>query len=113
MKIVRDVYVRAVETYELEIDTKYVIDLNNYLQTKCTTPENLPYLESEDIIIIFEGDAAGMFDKEFIWSTHCGQTFKERLNDYVRDIINDDLWNCDIKYTETIENQDWEDRIEK
>ena len=113
MKIVRDVYVRAVETYELEIDTQYVVDLNSYLQSKCTTPEDLPYLESEDIINIFEGDEFDMFDKEFTWKCYHDHTFKERLNDYVRDVVNDDLWNCDIEYTETIENQDWEDRIER
>jgi hypothetical protein len=113
MKIVRDVYVRAIETYVLEIDTQYVIDLNSYLQSKCTTPENLPYLESEDIINIFEGDKFDMFDKEFTWLIYHGQSFKETLADYVRDTVNDDLWNCDIECTETVENQEWEDHIER
>ena len=96
MKIVRNEYSTVCNTYELELDAKYIVELNNYLQEKCAQREQLPYLESEDIAYIFENVwAENEFDKEYEWIGYNGSSYTESLDEHVYHIVEEDLWNTD------------------
>lgn len=112
MKVVRRAWVRCVETYELELTDRYVEDLNKYLQEHCT--ETLPPLIAEDIVDIVNGDDNLFAQKGYNWKWHHDkeQTFLQELGDYVRELINEDVWDC--KYSnEYIDTDDWETRAFK
>lgn len=96
MKIVRNEYSTVCNTYELELDAKYIMELNNYLQEKCVQREQLPYLESEDIAYIFENTwTENEFNKEYEWISYNGSSYTATLDEYVYRIIEEDLWNTD------------------
>ena len=102
MKVVRKAVTRYVETYELELTDDYIAYLNNHLQECCT--EELPLLTAEDIVNIVNYE--DNFQKQYIWNC---QMFSQNLGDYVRDLINDDIWDLpyesDFIETESFETQ--------
>ena len=96
MKIIRSEYSTVRNTYEIELDAKYIVELNNYLQEKCAQREQLPYLESEDIAYIFENRWNDTeFDKEYEWCRYGSSVYSQSLSDFVYEIIEEDLWNTD------------------
>lgn len=112
MKVIRKAWVRCVETYELELTDRYVEDLNKYLQEHCT--EALPPLTAEDIVDIVNGEDNLFAQKGYTWKWHHDkdQTFLQELGDYVRELVNEDVWDCEYN-SEYIDTDDWETRAFK
>lgn len=113
MKVVRRAWVRCVETYELELTDEYVQNLNKYLQERCT--ETLPELTAEDIVDMVNYDDNLFAQKGYNWRNPYGKdnsTYLQELGDYVRDIVNEDLWDCEYN-SEYIDTDDWETKAFK
>ena len=107
MNIVRKAVTRYVETYELELTDDYIAYLNNSLQEHCI--EELPLLTAEDVINIVNYE--DNFQKEYIWKSPYNKeyAFSQDLGEYVRDLINDDIW--DLPYeSDFVETESFETR---
>lgn len=118
MKIRMNEYSRVVDTYELELDAKYVAELNNYLQERCVEKDRLPYLESEDIVYIFENKWCidnPELEKEYHWYYPNGHNsnYSETLADFVYYLVEEDLWNSDVADHEYLDREDIEIEILK
>ena len=113
--IKRIAWTSVAEHRRLDIDREYVVQFNKYAQERCK--ETLPPITDLDIKNAVEhNDDANLFlDTEYTWHypwrDKDGHTWKQTLADFIRDIINEDLWDCDYD-TEYIETEDWEDTVE-
>ena len=107
MKIVRTAYRRIVEEYQLSIDEYLVKDINTDI-TRWSKVHgygfcNLTLKEVEDLINYRGAGYENRDDEKLTFSN-------STLGDYVRDWINDALWDCE--YTEIDGyTSDWEDEV--
>jgi hypothetical protein len=114
--IKRIAWTSVAEHRRLVIDKEYVEQFNKYAQERCK--ETLPPITDLDIKNAVEhNDDANLFlDTEYTWGypwsdSDNGHTWKQTLADFIRDIINEDLWDAEYD-TEYLETEDWEDSVE-
>ena len=97
--------------YNLRVDEKYVERVNTIITSELADPTSFQPLTIEDIRKIFEMEddcRDGMYMFKVMYDQD--RTYVENLDIFVRNIINDDLWDSWVD-SEEVDEYDVEDEV--
>ena len=110
MKLVRNVYVRSREVYELDIDEELAREVETRLKKEAVDPDTIPHISVQTLAQCWEQKGSQSLFEYKVEIDGYGGPHKTYLFDMICDILNDWLWSVD-SYQADADTEDWEDEL--